>query len=452
MNSEQETQIGSSQFARREVIRIGALSIFASAAPASRSWGGENSLKSEPRPKKSCIFLLLQGGPSHIDLWDPKPDASAEVRGPFQSVATKLSGVRFGELLKNSARIADKLCVIRSMTHRFSNHIAGTYIALTGSENQPDQDREAHIDDFPGPGAILNYLQQGVGKVPRAVSLPNWLSIPGPSNRMPGQYGGFIGSLYDPFVIKGDPNHKNYNPLSLALAKEMTPQRVKSRMSLSRQLDFAARMLEGELKEKQDHLLQNAYEIVIDGRVRRALDLSLESEKTRNQYGRSKYGQSLLIARRLVEAGVQFVSYNAFNQEWDTHGGLEGRYKQLIPQMEQGFCALVEDLEDRGMLDSTLVVNSGEFGRTPKMNGTGGRDHWPMAYSNVVAGGGFKRGFVYGQSDNKGGEVLEGRVRPKDLLATIWHLLGIDHGKEIRDRLNRPHQISDGRIVRELIA
>ena len=387
-----------------------------------------------------------------MDLWDPKPNASAEVRGPFQTIPTRIPNIRFGETLKHSAKIADKLTIVRSMTHRFSNHIAGTYITLTGSEDQPDQDREAHIEDFPGPGAILNYLQKDAGKVPRSVSLPNWLSIPGPSNRMPGQYGGFIGGINDPFVIKGDPNRKNYNPLSLSLAKEMTAERVSNRLSLVKQLDTTASMLENELKHRQDHLLQNAYDMVIDGRIRKALDLSKETEKTRDLYGRSKFGQSLLVARRLIEAGVQFVSYNAFNQEWDTHGGLKGRYNQLIPRMDQGFSALVTDLEDRGMLDSTMVVNSGEFGRTPKMNGNAGRDHWPMAYSNVVAGGGFKKGFVYGKSDKHGGEVIEGRVAPRDLLSTLWHLLGVDHEKEIYDRLNRPHQISNGKIVRELLA
>ena len=445
-----------SRLDRREVLRIGALSIFANTT-LQPSYAVEAKKKASPKQEqtssqRSCIFLLLQGGPSHIDLWDPKPDASAEVRGPFQTIGTKLANVRFGETLKHSAKIADKLTVIRSMTHRFSNHIAGTYITLTGSEDQPDQDREAHIEDFPGPGAVLNYLQKDAGKVPRSVSLPNWLSIPGPSNRMPGQYGGFIGNIHDPFVIKGDPNKPDYNPLSLSLTKNMSAQRFSSRLSLVQQLDDAARILESELKNRQDHLIQNAYDMVIDGRIRKALDLSTESQKTRELYGRSKYGQSLLIARRLVEAGVQFVSYNAFNQEWDTHGGLKGRYNQLIPRMDQGFSALVTDLQERGMLESTMVVNSGEFGRTPKMNAGGGRDHWPMAYSTVVAGGGFKKGYVHGQSDRHGGEVLEGRVAPRDLLATMWHLLGIDHQQEIFDRLNRPHQISNGKVIRELLA
>jgi hypothetical protein len=442
----------SQTFGRREVLKIGALSLFAGAsAGLSRSTAAAALPSNQQQPAKSCIFLLLQGGPSHLDLWDPKPEATAEVRGPFQTIPTKMEGIRFGELLTGSAAIADKLTVVRSMTHRFSNHIAGTYITLTGSDNQPDQDREAHIDDFPGPGAILNYVQERPGKVPTSVSLPNWLSIPGPSNRMPGQYGGFLGSIHDPFVIEGDPNAETYNPLSLSFASDMTSQRVANRISLLKQLDGAARFLENEMQQRRDQLLEDAYEMVIDGRVRQALDLSKESAKSRDRYGRSKYGQSLLVARRLVEAGVQFVSYNAFNQEWDTHGDLQSRYKQLIPAMDQGFSALVEDLADRGLLDSTLVINSGEFGRTPKMNNGAGRDHWPMAYSTVLAGGGIKQGLVYGQSDNIGGEVIEGRVAPQDILATMWHLLGIQPDANVYDRLHRPHQISNGHVVKALL-
>jgi hypothetical protein len=393
---------------------------------------------------------LLQGGPSHHDLWDPKPQASAEIRGPFGIVDTPL-GVPFGDIVPHTAKVADKLCVVRSMTHQFNNHIAGTYIALTGSANQQNNDREAHSDDFPGPGAILNALEKAAPSVPRSVSLPTWLSIPGPSNRMPGQYGGFLGSVYDPFLIEGDPNQAEYKPLSLTLPETMSAGRLNTRLSLSAQLDSAARLLEGDLNARYDRLRQSALDLVVDGRVRKALDLNDESAATRDRYGRTKFGQSLLIARRLVEAGVQFVAYNAFNQEWDTHGGLHGRYKQIVPPMDQAFAALVADLADRGLLDSTLVVNTGEFGRTPRINNGGGRDHWPNAYSTVLAGGGLKQGMVYGESDHHGAEVLSRPVSPADLLATMWHQLGIAPTTEIHDRLHRPHRVSDGRVLSDLI-
>ena len=207
---------------RREVLRIGALSLLGGMS-AQVAAGAENAALSgtESKTQRKCIFILLQGGPSHHDLWDPKPAASAEIRGPFETIQTSLSDIRFGELMAQTAKIADRLCLVRSMTHQFNNHIAGTYIALTGSTQQPNQDREAHTDDFPGPGAILNALQKATPSTPRSVSLPTWLSIPGPSNRMPGQYGGFLGSVHDPFLIDGDPSKADYRPLSLTLPAGM---------------------------------------------------------------------------------------------------------------------------------------------------------------------------------------------------------------------------------------
>jgi uncharacterized protein (DUF1501 family) len=438
---------------RRATLQIGALSILGAAAGLPRRLSAASSTAES---RRSCIFILLQGGPSHHDLWDPKPEASAEIRGPFESIATSVPGLRFGSTLERTAKIADRLCVVRSMTHQFNNHIAGTYITLTGSNNQPNQDREAHSDDFPGPGAILNALDRGVERagpsVPRSVSLPTWLSIPGPSNRMPGQYGGFLGSVRDPFLIEGDPSQSPYAPLSLGLPEGMNPGRLGDRLSLSASLDSAARLIEAGLDRQYDRFQQSALDLVVDGRVRRALDLANEPATIRDRYGRTKIGQSLLLARRLVEAGVQLVAYNAFNQEWDTHGGLARRYQQLVPPVDQAFAALVADLEERGLLDRTLVVNTGEFGRTPQVNKDGGRDHWPNAYSTVVAGGGLKRGLVLGETDRHGGEVLTRPVAPADLLATLWHQLGIDPTTEIYDRLKRPHRVSDGRVIRELIA
>ncbi|HKD35198.1 MAG TPA: DUF1501 domain-containing protein, partial [Pirellulales bacterium] len=335
---------------RRELLRIGGLSVLGGAVAPIWAVAAEDG----PR-RRNCIFIMLQGGPSHVDLWDPKPAASAEIRGPFATIKTAVPGIEFTEMLPGAARIADRLCVVRSMTHKFTNHIAGTYIALTGSTNQQDRDREAHSDDFPGPGAVLNYLERATPSVPRSVALPNWLSIPGPSNRMPGQYGGFLGSIYDPFVIEGDPAAANYRPLSLTMADGMTPDRLKGRLSLMKQLDTSARLVERDLNRRYDRLFESAYGLVADGRVRRALDLSQESPATRDRYGRTKFGQSLLLGRRLIEAGVQFVAYNAFNQEWDTHGDLERRYHQIVPPMDAAYSALVSDLAERGLLDDTLV-------------------------------------------------------------------------------------------------
>lgn len=439
---------------RRELLRIGSLSLFGAVAveaSAEVSSDDASDRAADESTTRNCIFMMMQGGPSHHELWDPKPAASAEIRGPFQTIATSVPGVRFGELLTHSARVADRLTVIRSMSHAFTNHIAGTYITLTGSTNQPNADREAKRIDFPGPGAILNHLDAGRPGIPASISLPTWLSIPGPSNRMPGQYGGFLGGVQDPFLVEGDPNAAGYQPLSLSLPAGMDPGRLRSRLGLVQQLDLAARQLETEQSERNDSLRESAYKLVVDGRVRKALQVSLESPAVRDRYGRTKIGQSLLLARRLIEAGVRLVGYNEFNQKWDTHGNIAGRYRQIVPEMEQAFAALVEDLDQRGLLDSTVVVNAGEFGRTPVINKGAGRDHWPNAYSIVLAGGGFRAGAVYGRTDAKGAEVLQSPVAPADVLATLWRQLGVNPRTTIYDPLNRPHPVSSGKILHALL-
>ncbi len=435
-------------FPRRELLRIGGLSVLSTGvAAADRVTGGDSN---------SCIFMMLQGGLSQLDTWDPKPDAVPEIRGPFRVNSTATAGIQFGELMKKSASISEHLCVIRSMTHKFTNHIAGTYVTLTGSNDQQDRDREAHGDDFPGPAGVLNYLTSKnrpvTSSVPRSISLPNWLSIPGPSNRMPGQYAGFLGSVHDPFLISGDPSQKEYRPLSLSLPDGVNDKRMETRLSLMRQLDSAARLLEAELNQRHDHLTNSAYDMVVSGTIRKALELDEESAALRDKYGRNRVGQSLLLTRRLVEAGVQFVGFNEFNQKWDTHGGLYGRYKQIVPEMDAAFAALVEDLADRGMLERTLVINTGEFGRTPKFNDINGRDHWPNVYSTVLAGGGIRGGQTYGVSDSRGAEVLSCPVSPADVLATMWHILGVPPDALLRDRLNRPIQLSNGRVLRDVLS
>ncbi|HIE98857.1 MAG TPA: DUF1501 domain-containing protein [Planctomycetes bacterium] len=431
---------------RREVLRIGAVSILGTATSLA-----DSVRKSKQRG--SCIFMMLQGGLSQIDLWDPKPQAVSEIRGSFRQISTTVPGMEFGELMSATAGVANELCVIRSMTHKFTNHIAGTYITLTGSSKQQDRDREAHGDDFPGPGGILNQLQplSSTDRVPRSVSLPNWLSIPGPSNRMPGQFAGFLGSVRDPFLIEGDPSKKDYRPLSLSMPDGVNGNRMSTRIDLARQLDSAAAYFEQELSQRHDHLQQAAFDLVTSGTIRKALDLSAEPDALRDRYGRNRVGQSLLLARRLVEAGVQFVSFNEFNQKWDTHGGLEGRYKQIVPEIDRGFATLVADLKDRGLLDTTMVVNAGEFGRTPQINNKAGRDHWPNVYSTVLAGGGIRGGTVIGASDSKGAEVLSSPVSPADVLATMWQSLGIPPDTTIHDRLARPMPVSDGQVLHDCL-
>lgn len=446
------------QLSRREILRIGAVSVLGTVAGSPwRAWGGTADANTARAPGAAAngnqaIFIMLQGGPSHLDLWDPKPMIGPEIRGPFDTIPTRLPGVLFGELMRYTADVADRITIIRSMSHQFTNHIAGTYVTMTGSNNQPDQDREANPNDFPGPGAILSHQGKAEPGIPPTVSLPNWLSIPGPSNRMPGQYGGFLGSANDPFVIEGDPSRSDFNPLSLKLPEGMSAERLAGRVSLVERLDAAARQLDSGNGASLDGLRRSALELIVDGRVRRALDLEREPASTRDRYGRTRIGQSLLLARRLIEAGVRFVSCNEFNQRWDTHGAILNTYRNIVPPMDQAYAALISDLADRGLLNTTMVVNAGEFGRTPGMNKDGGRDHWPNVYSVALAGGRVKRGFVHGASDNKGAEVAASPVHPADVLATLWDHLGVSPRTTIFDRSGRPNWISEGKVIEEILS
>jgi hypothetical protein len=433
-------------FSRRRILQLGALSL--SVPVLARV--GRAAIEAPTRRK--CIFIMLQGGPSHLDMWDPKPDAPAEIRGVFPPASTNVPGISLTTICPETAKIADRVTVVRSMTHAFNNHIAGTYIMLTGSAAQANTDREAHPDDFPGPGALLNHLHGSTAAVPVSVSLPTWLSIPGPSNRMPGQYGGLLGSACDPFLIQGEPHKPGFKPLSLTLPEDVAVPRFSSRRELLSGLDDVRRTIAGQPCEVQSRLHSRALDLLSDPRFRDALNLENEQPAVRERYGMTKIGQSLLLARRLIEAGVCFVEFNEFNQHWDTHGAIERSLKDRVPPLDRAFAALTSDLAERGLLDDTLVVCTGEFGRTPVINKDAGRDHWPDAYSLLLAGGGIRGGAVYGASDTRGAYVARDPVTPSDLLATLWHQLGHDPMTEFTDRAGRGHRLSTGRIVDAILA
>ncbi len=434
---------------RREILRIGSLSILGQLGmPVARR---AEAAAAASESSKSCIFLLLQGGLSHIDLYDPKPAASEQVRGPFGSIDSSVPGLRLSDKLPKTSQLMQHVALIRSMQHDFNNHIAGTYITLTGSIDQRNEDREARAEDFPGPGAVLNYLSRGQSSIPVSVSLPNWLSIPGPSNRMPGQYGGLLGNLTDPFLIEGDPSKAEFKRVDLTLPEFLPAERMQARRNLREQVDVAARELENGLTRAHDRQRESAYKLLVDPGFRDALDLAREPDAVRDRYGRTKLGQSLLLARRLIEAGVRMVSYNAFNQSWDTHQHIENTYNKRMPELDQAYSALIEDLQQRGLLPSTLVIKTGEFGRTPVINKDGGRDHWPSAYSLLLAGGGIRGGIVHGASDAKGAYVANQPVAPADVLATMWSILGVDPATELHDRFGRPIPLSKGRVLAELM-
>lgn len=431
---------------RRQVLQIGALSL--SGASALAESGGTK----RPATAKHGILVFLQGALSQHDVWDPKPNAPAKVRGPFSPIETALPGLRLTNLSPRTAQIADKIAVVRSMSHQFNNHIAGTYIALTGSTVQANVSREAAQTDAPGPGGLLNYLRRNQGGAPVAVSLPTWCGAPGESNPMPGQAGGYLGATHDPFLIQGEPHKPDFKPLSLTLPGEVPLARFNSRSQLLENLDAVTRDFETKGTRTHDRLYASAVDLLANPKFRDALDLTKESPALREKYGMTKIGQSLLLARRLVEAGVTWVTFNEFNHIWDFHADLEPNNKDMVPQLDRAYSALIADLCDRGLHDSTLVINAGEFGRTPVINKKAGRDHWPDVYSLAISGGGIRGGQIYGASDSRGAYPTTPPVSPADLYATIWTCFGIDPATEVFDRAGRPYPVSTGRAVDGLLA
>lgn len=453
---------------RREFMRIGGLGLAAGLTLP-------NLLKADAQPRRgprpranACILFFLQGGMSHIDTVDMKPNAPAGIRGEFTPRNTRIPGIQFCEHLPLLANMNDKFALIRSMTHRASNHNPGAYYALTGVP--PSRDIVALAtspDDYPNPGAVINRLAPTRRPVPTFVQLSE--ALVGDSRlQVPGQTAGFLSAAYDPLKVIADPNSRNFNVEELSLPEAVTNQRFERRRSLLQTVEQEFPLI-GELPEleRMDAYYQRAYQLVTSPESRRAFDISQEPERLRDRYGRNRYGQSLLLARRLVEAGVRLITVywggalNAPLDYWDTHqGNFTKQRNYLLPQYDQCFSALISDLEDRGLLETTLVIGMGEFGRTPRIGqitangGTDatGRDHWPQCYSIMLAGGGTTPGAVIGRSDQIAAYPTERPVAPEDLIATIYTAMGLDPETEVHDRLGRPLPISRGHSVDELFS
>src|SRR5262245_9792879 len=399
---------------------------------------------------RSCILLYYYGGPSHLDTWDMKPDAPAEVRGEFRSIATATPGLRIGEHLPRCARLTNRLAILRSMHHPMTNHNAAAVESLCG-RTPLKGDLELLGDDansFPCYGAALSYLKQGQRNIPSHVALPHVMYN---VVRLPGQTAGFLGAVHNPFEVTHDPNRPDFRVDELALPADMPFSRLEDRRSLLSVVEAQARRAEQVVaRTTMTAHQQRAFNLLSSDEVRRAFDLSRESERARERYGRNTLGQSLLLARRLVEAGVRFVNvndkiHNGQTANWDSHENNFGRLKNdLLPPADQAFTGLIEDLEARGLLASTLVVALAEFGRTPRINGTRGRDHWPDCFSVVLGGGGVRGGSVHGASDRFAAYPALDPVTPGDLAATIFWRFGIDPTTPIRDLTNRPYRLAEG--------
>ena len=401
------------------------------------------------RSKTSVILFWLAGGPSHIDMVDMKPDAAAEVRGPFQPIDTNLPGFQVCELMPRHTRIADKLAVIRSLHHNLSVHDDGSHWLQTG---HPLLNARQRGQQNPSQGSVVACLRG-----PNQPGLPPYVCIPEDYRRHLGFYesAAFLSSRYNAVNAGGDPSLGNYRPPDFMLPPEISFDRLEHRRALLRSFDHTKQQIEtSDVFRSLDDVQQEAFQLVTSPRARDAFELSREPDALKEKYGRHAWGQSALLARRLVEAGVTFVNINFYEKDvdwWDDHYTIEKNLRKRLPLFDQAFSALIEDLHDRGQADQVLVAAFGEFGRAPRIDSYAGRGHWPGAMHAVLSGGGIRPGQIIGSTTPDGGEPKTRPLVPGDLLASIYRVLGIDHAAALPDRQGRPVPLLDaGRPIAEL--
>jgi hypothetical protein len=415
-----------------------------------------SAAEASARRIRSCILVFFYGGPSHLDTWDPKPEAPAEIRGPFRPIDTSAPGMRISEHLPLTAKVMQHVAVVRSMHHPMRNHNSAAVEALCG-RTPLGGDLELLADtsqSFPCYGSVLTWLQAGRGPELPHVALPHVMHN---VVKLPGQTAGFLGSAFEPYQVESDPNSPAFDPGQLTLPAGLTAARMQSRESLLRVVDQQLARSERLLHEGLVSIpYQRVFGLLRSERVRRAFEVAREPAAVRERYGLNKLGQSLLLARRLVEAGPQLVTvfdgvHNGQEANWDSHQACFARHKEhLLPPADRAYSALIEDLGQRGLLEETLVVWMGEFGRTPKINGDAGRDHWPDCYSVALAGGGIRGGRWYGESDAEGAYPHSDPVSPGDLAATLFWRFGLDWTAEMRDGTGRPFPAAEGTPLRSL--
>jgi hypothetical protein len=471
---------------RRQLLRVGGLGSLGLTLPRLLRAEAEGPVLRETKntgvaaPIRSCILIFHYGGPSHLDTFDMKPKAPAEIRGQFDSIATSVPGLRVCEHFPQTARLMDHLAIIRSMHHPMTNHNAAAFATLCGRDPLKG-DLELLSNDRNDPpcyGAILSAI------LPERRGLPTFVALPHVMYnvvQLPGQVAGFLGSAHDPFQVSADPSAIDFHLGELELPGDLSLDRLDHRASLLRALDGHSRRIEAHVEvaargggsasaparssaavgftpslDPRDVYTDKAFRLLHSPAVRRAFHLGLEDPRLQDRYGRNKLGQSVLLARRLVEAGVRFVTvfdgeHNGQTANWDAHENVFGRLKNdLIPPADQAFAALIEDLSSRGLLEETLVIAMGEFGRSPKINTNAGRDHWPNCYSVVLAGGGVHPGITFGSSDKLGAYPDSDAVTPSDLAATLFWRFGLDPVREMIDLTGRPYKLADGQPIRAL--
>ncbi len=448
---------------RREWLRVGGLGAMGAGLS---SIGRARALEEVPMDlqssfgrAKSCIALFLLGGPPQHETWDPKPGAPAEVRGDFKPIASATTGLQVGELMPHLAKMTDKIAVLRAMATDDNAHTSSGYWMLTGYPHAP-KNKENGLggppNDIPCLAAMVRHLKGDQANLPAAMRLPEEIWNTG-RIVWPGQDAGRLGPAADPWLLDCHPHKPDFKVSDITLPDDIPALRLRRRGSLLEQLN--AHMVNIDRSGSVDRwkgLRQRAFDVLRSPKASQAFAVDQEPDASRDRYGRNRFGQSVLLARRLIEAGVSMVQVNWTRWEhddssapaWDTHARNSQRLKKdLMPQMDLAYSALLEDLGQRGMLDETLVVVMGEFGRTPKINKRGGRDHWGHVYSVSLAGGGIQGGRVHGASDRQGGYPMEGRVEPQDLTATMFHCLGYRPLTEIHDQVGRPMVLSKGEPI-----
>jgi len=463
---------------RREALTAGALSVLGGYFTLPNLLAVETSRGDSVRPgqAKSVLLLYLHGGAPTQDMFDLKPNAPVEIRGEFKPIATNVPGIQICEHLPQMAKWMHRCAIVRSVNHKAGCH--NTLPGFTGSEQPVDVNDPIPKDTFPpGMGSVCEYLKPAELDLPHYVAVPNYLGW-GWALKRPGPWGGFLGKRYDPLcgeykpVLDPKPG-PNRRPMWLGtpyladtdLAAGMTIDRLNTRRTLLQQIDDEQRRLEGQSSDAFDRVRRRAFSLLTASKLKSAFDLATEDPRVRDRYGSHVVGSSTLIARRLIEAGVRFVDVywdgytyrvpnNNLDPYWDTHSNNFVQLKQAnLPNLDQTFSALMEDLDSRGLLDETLVVMMSDFGRTPRVNGNAGRDHWTFCYSVLLAGAGIRGGTICGASDAHAAYVKDRPVRPADICATIYHCLGIDPEMTVPDRAGRPVPIAHGgEPIREILA
>jgi uncharacterized protein (DUF1501 family) len=441
---------------RRDFLHAGTLSLLSFGLSDLLSLKSFGAVK--PNKDINCIMLMLVGAPSQLDTWDPKPNAPAEIRGPYKAIATNVDGIQITEIFPRMAKMADKYALVRSVYHTAAAvHDTGHQMMQTGRLFQGGI-------EYPHIGCVLSKLKGPKGDVPPHVLMPHPIGNTG-GNMPHGQTAGFLGKIYDPFVLNADPADPNFHVPDMLPPDYISAVRVDRRRSWRDEIDKSVAYFESSQDAKlMDTTFHQAYTLMSSAKAREAFEFSQEPGQVRERYGKNRFGQSCLLARRLVERDVRFVTINMFETvfneiTWDIHGSAPfspiSAYKDLLgPMFDNAFTALIDDLQQRGLLDTTLVLAMGEFGRTPKINPAGGRDHWPQCWSIVMAGGGIKGGQAVGSSDEMGTAPQDRPVNPAEIAATVYQALGISLELNLPGPQGRPIRLVDHGVdpISELLA